>query len=422
MDYYGFGCMRDCSSCGDSNSCNKCGPAAYDCDVSLCVDPFNDDIWNLSLCGKLFKLQAPPAKETDTILSTNYSNASLIYNAEKHTDTITGSQLGSLIRVEDLRDTNCDYDTPSMCYELIYHKYGECGDGCKSAANEWATFSIDNENAKRDWLHYVRGVNVYGCPMFLDEPANPSQWYWTGWRTEGIHNEFGYFQPRIVPSNNYPKDENGSHIFITEDPNTREPLRSTIPLDCIFNNLLGNLGMNVSSVWSVIEQTAGFGASFNNVTGDFIIRWSDWNGPAGNPALHAGDGQIKGQLAWTIDADAYTGKITVHITSVNFYSASWTKDLGVTASSKPTLNLSAVNLNTQALTPVVTKTYGDSSWTQTLNTQVPCDVTLTVTPGQAPLEPMNFCYIFVDWIGDDKGYLGVKFTPNLSGWVDCYDK
>lgn len=419
MEYFGncLFCGHECSSCGRS----KCGPAAYDCDVSLTVDPYNDDIWNLSLCGKLFQLHAPQSKETDTSLSTNYSNASLFYVAEKHTDIISGEQLGQLIRIEDLRDTDCDYTTSSMCYELIYRKYGECGEGCKSAQNGWVTFSIDNQNAKQDWLHYVRGVNVYGCPIFLDEPATPTEWYWTGWRTEGIHNEFGYFQPRKVSSRNFPKDANGNHIFITEDPNTREPLSSTLPLDCILNNLLGNLGMKVTSEWSVIQQTAGFGATFNNMTGDFVIKWSDWNGAAGNPALHAGDGQITGQLAWTISADAYTGKIVVHITSVNFYSAKWTKDLGVQASTMPTLNLSGVNLDTGALTKVLTKTYGNASWSETLNTSIPCNVTLTIKPGKQPLEPTNFCYIFVDWIGDDEGYLGAKFSPMLSGWVDCFE-
>ncbi len=410
-----FGKPFSCSS-GCKSGCD-CGPAAYDCDISIMVDPYNEDIWNFNFCGKLFKLNVPSAKIIDTSLSTNYSNATLIYTAEKHTDTITGQQLGSLIRVEDLRDTNCDYDTPSMCYELIYHKYGECGDGCKSVEDEWATFSIDNKDAKRDWLHYVRGVNVYGCPHFLDVPATPEEWWWTGWRTSGQHKEFGYFQPRHLSSQEFPKDEDGNHIFVSELPGTKEPVVSRLPLDCLFNNILGNLGMKVTSEWSVIEQTPGFGATFNNMTGAFTIRWTDWNDMA--ETQRAGYGQINGQLVWTLSADIYTGAITVHISSVNFYSAKWTKDMGVTISTKPTLNLSAVNLNTQALVPVITRTFGDSSWTQALNVQVPCDVTLTINPGQQPLEPMNFCYIFVDWIKDDKGYLGARFSPNLSGWNQC---
>lgn len=415
-----FGYCGSCASAKkDCHECGGCGPAAYDCEVSLTVDPYNSDIWNFDFCGKIFPLNAPQSRETDTTLSTNYSNAGLIYSAEKHTDTITGAQLGSLIRVEDLRDTECDYDTPAMCYELIYHKYGECGDGCKSVENGWSTFSIDNKDAKRDYLHYVRGVNLYGCPYFLDEPLTPTQWYWSGWRTEGQHNEFGYFQPRHLTSRNFPKNAKGSHIFVSEMPGNKEPVVSALPLDCLFSNILGNLGLDIQSEWSVIEQTEGFGATFDNMTGGFTIRWTDWNDP--NQTQRAGYGEIKGQLAWDLTADIYTGVITVHITSVNFYSAKWTADQGVTASNLPTLHVYAVNLNTGAQTEAFTQTY-KNSWSSNKTTTVACDVTLTINPGQQPLEPLNFTYIWVDWDYDDKGYLGARFKPRLSGWNDCYDE
>lgn len=74
------------------NSCNPCGPAAYDMDISVMLDPFNEDIWNFTINGKLFHLHMPPRNETDTTLSDNYSNATLIYSAEKHVDTLTGNQ------------------------------------------------------------------------------------------------------------------------------------------------------------------------------------------------------------------------------------------------------------------------------------------------------------------------------------------
>lgn len=385
------------------------------------VDPFNEDIWNVTIGGKLFHVNIPPIKETDTKLSDNYTNATLIYSAEKHTDTLTGNQLGQLINVGDLRDTTVDYDTPSMCYELIFHKYGDCGQGCQSVENGWFTFSPDNEYALQDQLYYVRGTNQYGCPKFLDIPTTPAEWWWSGWRQEGEHHEFGYFQPREIPKDQYPKDENGDHIFISEIPGTKEPVRSTIPLDCIWNNILGNLGFDVTGEWSVIEQTAQFGADFNNMTGDFVIKWSDWNDIA--ETQRAGYGRIYGQLAWTVKADIFKGTITIHITSVNFYRATWTMDQGVTAASKPSLHLYGVPIPNGPQQEVLTVlNFGTASWERTIPADkglIPCNYTLTLTPGNAPAEPLNFAYIWVDWINDDRGYLGARFKNRISGWVDC---
>lgn len=410
--------MSQCNPC-DKDRC--CGPACYDQEFSIMMDPFNEDFWNVSIGGKLFHVNIPPIKETDTTLSDNYSNATLIYSAEKHVDTLTGNQLGQLINVGDLRDTYTDYDTPSMCYELIYHKYGNCGAGCFSAENRWATFSPDNENALQDSLHYVRGTNAYGCPIFLDVPPSTNEWWLSGWKTNGEHKEFGYFQPRQIPKSEYPKDYNGDHIFLTQIPGTKEPVWSTIPLDCIFNNILGNLGFSVTGQWSVIEQTAQFGASFNNMTGAFVIKWSDWNDLA--EKHRAGYGRIYGDLTWTVEADVFTGTITIHIIAINFTSATWTMDEGVTASSKPSLHLYGVPIPNGAQKEVLTvNNYGGASWSRTIPSSVghiDCDYTLTLTPGKDPAEPLNFAYIWVDWVNDDRGYLGAKFTNNLSGWAEC---
>lgn len=137
--------------------------------------------------------------ETDTTLSTDYSSATLNYAAEKHTDQITGSQLGGLINLPDLRDVNINYDFNAMCAEFIYHKYGECGDGCKSLEDAWNLFSIDQDGALQNQLKYVRGANAYGCPVFLDVPTNPNQYWFAGWRPNG---QFGYYQASPQPNIN----------------------------------------------------------------------------------------------------------------------------------------------------------------------------------------------------------------------------
>lgn len=166
-----------CNEC--NNPCKKgCKPAKY-------ARGFYDKD---NTCG-----------ETDTKLSTDYSSATLNYAAEKHTDQITGSQLGGLINLPDLRDVNIDYDFNAMCGEFIYHKYGECGDGCKSLEDAWNIFTIDSDGAKQNQIQYMRGANAYGCPVFLDVPSNQNQYWFAGWRPNG---QFGYYQATPQPNIN----------------------------------------------------------------------------------------------------------------------------------------------------------------------------------------------------------------------------
>lgn len=98
-------------------------------------------------------------------------------------------------------------------------------------------------------------------------------------------------------------------------------------------------------------------------------------------------------------------------------------DEGVTASSKPSLHLYGVPIPNGAQKEVLTvNNYGGASWSRTIPTSeghIDCDYTLTLTPGKDPAEPLNFAYIWVDWVNDDRGYLGAKFTNNLSGWAEC---
>ena len=95
----------------------------------------------VTIQGATTKVKIPKINETDTKLSTNYTSSSLIYNAERHTDIITGAQLGSLIRVEDLRDT--ETSNADSCDLLVYNPFcDECGDGCKPKNARWRNYHI----------------------------------------------------------------------------------------------------------------------------------------------------------------------------------------------------------------------------------------------------------------------------------------
>lgn len=133
---------NNCNSCGkDPCSCVECRPARYGCDFSIDANPFDESIWNVTICGATTKVKIPKLYETDTKLSTSYSNKSLIYNAEKHTDIITGDQLGGLINLEDLRDT--DVANADSCDLLVFNPYcSDCGDGCKPKNAMWTHYHI----------------------------------------------------------------------------------------------------------------------------------------------------------------------------------------------------------------------------------------------------------------------------------------
>lgn len=131
-----------CNNCGqDPCSCNRCRPACYGQDFSVMANPFDPSIWNITLNGATTKVKIPKINETDTKLSANYNDATLIYNAEKHTDIITGSQLGGLITLDDLRDTNVT--NADSCDLLVYNPgCDDCGAGCKPKVAQWTKYHI----------------------------------------------------------------------------------------------------------------------------------------------------------------------------------------------------------------------------------------------------------------------------------------
>lgn len=132
-----------CNYCNKNcGACDKCqSPARYGCDFDIQANPFDSGIWNVTIGGATTRVKIPKLNETDTKLSTSYTSASLIYNAEKHTDVITGAQLGSLINLADLRDT--DAANADSCDLLVYNPYcSECGDGCSPKNAKWEHYHI----------------------------------------------------------------------------------------------------------------------------------------------------------------------------------------------------------------------------------------------------------------------------------------
>lgn len=132
-----------CNKCNnDPCGCGECRPARYSCgDFQIMANPFDASVWNVTINGATTRVKIPKLNETDTKLSTSFTNKALIYNAEKHIDTITGDQLGALINMEDLRDV--DAVNADSCDLMVYNPYcDECGDGCKPKNPRWKAYHI----------------------------------------------------------------------------------------------------------------------------------------------------------------------------------------------------------------------------------------------------------------------------------------
>ena len=173
-------CNNCCSTCGkNSCECGECKPASYSRgDISIAPNPFDPSIWMVTIQGATTKVKIPKINETDTKLSTNYTSSSLIYNAEKHTDIITGAQLGSLINMEDLRDT--ETSNADSCDLLVYNPYcSDCGDGCKPKNARWTNYHIPDAGECEvtpddDGYYRVLIKNDCGCIQECRMPVSAS--------------------------------------------------------------------------------------------------------------------------------------------------------------------------------------------------------------------------------------------------------
>lgn len=157
-----------CNSCGKPNPCGcGCKPAKYGKDFNIMANPFDPSVWNVTINGATTRVKIPKINETDTKLSTDFTTSSLVYNAEKHKDTITGEQLGSLIRMEDLRDTTTA--NADSCDILVYNPHcSECGDGCKPKNATWTNYHIPDAGdceipLDEDGYYHVLVKDDCGC-------------------------------------------------------------------------------------------------------------------------------------------------------------------------------------------------------------------------------------------------------------------
>lgn len=183
--------------------CNKCGnPCERECcgvgKTVLDVQSLPDDIltlsFNLNGVGTTYDYSSMiKAGETDTSLSVDAVNRVLKYMAERHIDTISAQELGSILHLVDLGDV--DADAVENNSFLVYKKESDCAQGCGSESNSWVGWTaLDNQDTS---LALIMGYGSEGSPKSLSSPANTNQYYQLGWNASG---KAGWKQPRKVTS------------------------------------------------------------------------------------------------------------------------------------------------------------------------------------------------------------------------------
>lgn len=172
-------CLKQQCDCNSDPCGKKCQPARYGCGFDIQIDPFDPSTWIVTTGGAIRKIKVPRASETDTTLKTDYSAATLNYHSEQHIDTITGEQLGSIIKLKELRDV--DTPDPDNCSILTWNPgCSECGHGCEPLEAKWRAYKIPNAGnsdiaaVDSQGYYHVLGKNDCGCIVEKKVPIVPS--------------------------------------------------------------------------------------------------------------------------------------------------------------------------------------------------------------------------------------------------------
>lgn len=172
--------MNDyCNLCHRPDCCGDCCEApCLGCNFDIQVDPYDSSYWFVNNNGCSTRVHIPKLAETETSLSTNYSNATLNYSGENGNFDITGSQIGGLVNLGDLRDVSAP--TPDSCSMLVFDPgCNSCGEGCQEIGAKWRAYKIPDaddctlEPDSNGYYHVLKKTDC-GCIKECRLPVVPS--------------------------------------------------------------------------------------------------------------------------------------------------------------------------------------------------------------------------------------------------------
>lgn len=193
---YGKTCLGPvcdaCRKCGftscshtDQSKCGNCHKKAC-----ACPEPFLDidkvkgktAVYRVNDNGKTTELDLYPGiqeGQTDTALVVDIIKRLLRFSAERHTDTITASELGAILHLNDLGDVSTKGAENGST--LVYKKTDKCGEGCVGTGNEWVPWNALDADSQVQSAAYAFGYDRDGNPVTLQQPSDPDQFYNVAW-------------------------------------------------------------------------------------------------------------------------------------------------------------------------------------------------------------------------------------------------
>lgn len=210
----------NCNKCNDCGSCNTCG-CENRCRCAkpvISVESLPDNLgmvkYNFDGVSTYYDhTNMIKQLETDTTLSADTVRRVLTYMAERHIDTISAKELGSILHLADISDVDVtNLEEGSI---LVYNKNTDCSEGCEGINNTWKAW--DSASNRKDYLQTVMGFDEEDKPYALNTPANANQFYQLGWNA---NNKVSYSQPQDTTIGGVTKD--GKVAILVMDQTTKQ--------------------------------------------------------------------------------------------------------------------------------------------------------------------------------------------------------
>lgn len=206
-------CCNDCDPC-KKKCCEPCG-----CPTQIMgITTVHDDTpaWlRFNFGGKSVDYDftsVVKSAETDTSMRLDIPGRSLVYNAERHIDSFSSQELGSILHIADIGDVDITGVTNNSLF--VYQKDSDCGEGCEGINNSWVAWNANEHPV--DSVDTIMGFDADGKPQTINHPINTTQYYQLGWNGA---NKASYSQPTEI---NITSGSSAHLLF--EDPTTKQQM------------------------------------------------------------------------------------------------------------------------------------------------------------------------------------------------------
>lgn len=153
--------------------------------------------------------------QSDTSLQVNAVKRVLQYMAERHMDSISAQELGSVLHLADLGDVSTrNAQDGSM---LVYNQGDNCGNGCYGTGASWSIWNALDSSSIKSSATYPMVFGNDGKPRTLQQPQNSDQFYLLAWNGK---NQLSYAQIDTVSASSVVGTD-GKKIALYLDPQTR---------------------------------------------------------------------------------------------------------------------------------------------------------------------------------------------------------